>query len=227
MNDRQIKALNSLYAATIEVLEAFAPETVGADQRREALSRMIENFLISASSPDQGIIMPQMPKADNAAYAPRPMEAQTEQAYGSAQTRTSAEENPQPASVSTAPPAPVSAPPSFEIKEQRYATIPVMEENTTLFKRLKSQEGQEPDEYYPYVLQLGDEEGLFSVVADFSTFPVENITDVRFPETVVTFIPDKTMPADAHAITTVEPGKVKKYGKKSWQIIKPAKVKYE
>ena len=45
MNERQTKALNDLYMATVEVLNAFAPEMVTAEMRRETVARMLDNFL--------------------------------------------------------------------------------------------------------------------------------------------------------------------------------------
>lgn len=209
MNERQIKALNSLYAATIEVMEAFAPETVDADKRREALSRMIENFLISASMPDQGIIMPEIPKVGDPSNN-----------FKHESVRNSGED------IQIFKPATPSShkEDGFEVLETRYATRPQNYDGLIIFKQPKTKDTIF-EEYCPYVLDLGEDQGDFLVEARIEEIPTDFSMSERFPDSAVKFLNEPTR--DHTRIITVEKGILKRLEKKKWEILKPAKVKYE
>lgn len=210
MNDRQIKALNSLYAATIEVMEAFAPENVGAQQRREALSRMLENFLISAASPLEGITEPVVPTHVNLGIA-NPIQ------------NTSPVENKNEEDSIIEQPKP--SPSVEEERETRYAISPVFLNGDYFFKRMKPKEDIDSNSTYPYEVIIGMSSGEFSVQAPLEEFGNEEFGRC-FPERVIEVIDNGKTKSESSRIVTVDKGEVIKDGK-NWKIIKRAKVKYE
>ena len=213
MNDSQIKALNTLYAATIEVMEAFAPEKVGSYQRREALARMLENFLISASFPDQGIVSQPIPQSD-CLY--KKTEDQSEEWINSKESVSYSGE------VITSP---LSESVFNDEENKRYALIPIAIDNDYCFKRLKYKEDRDENVTYPYIIILNGDRGVFEVEASLSDFNEEDLKRT-FPERVI----EKVQSGNADfpsKIVTVSRGELIKDGKSSWKVTKRAKVKYE
>ena len=195
MNERQMKAINNLYAATMEIMEAFAPETVIADQRREALSRIIENFLITASSPNEGIVYQEIPHISTPSalqpeVVPEPM--------------TPAQD------IQTSVPE----------LETRFAVQPLRIDDDWQFKRPKAKKDCDKSTVYPYILQLGENEGIFSIECLIS-----QINKDALPEMVVETVSGEA--AIATKIVTVRPGKLVKDGKVAWKITQRVGIAYE
>ncbi len=213
MTDRQIKALNTLYAATIEVMEAFAPENVGAVERREALSRMIENFLITASSPNEGIVYSEMPRNSVGIVGEG-----AENIRGSISERHEAV-----AQTDTIPVSPGKAK-KKEDANFRYAVGPVYLNGDFVFKRVKQKEDKDSDTVYPYELYIEDTNGTFKIDAPLADYGEEEYKRT-FPEMVVELVSGDTPRSEATCLKTVVEGEIEKEGK-SWKVTKRAKVTY-
>ncbi|MDE6754198.1 MAG: hypothetical protein K2J82_06270 [Muribaculaceae bacterium] len=191
-------------------MEAFAPENIGAQQRREALSRMLENFLISAASPYGGITEPIVPSSGNIGISTPPqnlsnIEPTIEKTLIKEQTE----------------PSPLRE----EEREIRYALSPVFLNGDYSFKRMKTKEDLDSISSYPYEVSIGETSGEFSVQATLDEFGNEEFGK-SFPERVIEVINNGKSRTEASRMVTVEKGGIVKDGK-NWKIIKRAKVKYE
>ena len=216
MNDRQIKALNSLYAATIEVLEAFAPECVGADQRREALSRMIENFLISASCSDQGIVYTETPRSvfiTNTGNENGNKYSESKSAYNiNSENKTSA--------IATSL---VNTLEQENDAEVRYVISPVSKGNDFCFIRLKLKEDCDEHTEYPYKIFLRGETAEYEVTANLSAYSRDEINKI-FPDQVVERIEVESSQTPTKLVT-ISRGELAKDGR-MWKVQKRAQIKY-
>lgn len=218
MTERQIKALNTLFAATTEVMEAFAPEDVSATQRREALSRMIENFLLSASSPSNGFVYNEVPKSSVSLNA-----SIDNNSFSRDQTlqKTFSGQEPCPDSE-----AHVNSSSSEKI-ETRYAISPILMEDGYCFKRLKLEEDRDNNTRYPYIVIIGESSGSFTIEELLDNYQNQPEEFKRtFPEMVVEISQQGKSLNEATKLVTIEPGTVVKDGK-NWKITKRVKVIYE
>lgn len=225
MNERQIKALNTLYAATIEVMEAFAPENVGEAQRREALSRMIENFLITASSPQEGIVYSDIPRGGLSEARIARQEPQYTEPVGSQTPSDTASEGK--TAATTAQPDVEVKPAVQTAKEEeiRFAVSPIAIDNDYYFKRLKQSEDLDGSTSYPYQLQISDDKGTFTIDTLLEDYGQEEYRKT-FPEMVVELVAGDVASTEAKKLVTVSKGEVVKDGK-SWKVIKRVKVRKE
>ncbi len=208
MNERQTKALNDLYMATVEVLNAFAPEMVTAEMRRETVARMLDNFLSGMNA--GGTIMggntgggnrPDEPKRPEPQPGPKP--------------------DPEPG------PKPKPEPPQPE-GEVRYAQAPV----GAAFKRLKDADARaeilqsDPEAVFFYKFYITDESGCFEI-APLDGMQVKELI-ARASELldgVAEVVPESEKADTATRVVTVQRGEVVKNGR-SWEITRPARIKY-
>lgn len=208
MNERQTKALNDLYMATVEVLNAFAPEMVTAEMRRETVARMLDNFLSdmyaggnTTGGNSGGGNRPDEPKRPEPQPGPKP--------------------DPEPG------PKPKPEPPQPE-GEVRYAQAPV----GAAFKRLKDADARaeilqsDPEAVFFYKFYITDESGCFEI-APLDGMQVKELI-ARASELldgVAEVVPESEKADTATRVVTVQRGEVVKNGR-SWEITRPARIKY-
>lgn len=208
MNERQTKALNDLYMATVEVLNAFAPEMVTAEMRRETVARMLDNFLSGMNAGGNntggntgGGNRPDEPKRPEPQPGPKP--------------------DPEPG------PKPKPEPPQPE-GEVRYAQAPV----GAAFKRLKDADARaeilqsDPEAVFFYKFYITDESGCFEI-APLDGMQVKELI-ARASELldgVAEVVPESEKADSATHVVTVQRGEVVKNGR-SWEITRPARIKY-
>lgn len=208
MNERQTKALNDLYMATVEVLNAFAPEMVTAEMRRETVARMLDNFLSgmyaggnTTGGNSGGGNRPDEPKRPEPQPGPKP--------------------DPEPG------PKPKPEPPQPE-GEVRYAQAPV----GGAFKRLKDADARaeilqsDPEAVFFYKFYITDESGCFEI-APLDGMQVKELI-ARASELldgVAEVVPESEKADTATRVVTVQRGEVVKNGR-SWEITRPARIKY-
>lgn len=208
MNERQTKALNDLYMATVEVLNAFAPEMVTAEMRRETVARMLDNFLSGMYAGGNttggnrgGGNRPDEPKRPEPQPGPKP--------------------NPEPG------PKPKPEPPQPE-GEVRYAQAPV----GGAFKRLKDADARaeilqsDPEAVFFYKFYITDESGCFEI-SPLDGMQVKELI-ARASELldgVAEVVPESEKADTATRVVTVQRGEVVKNGR-SWEITRPARIKY-
>lgn len=217
MTERQIKALNSLFIATTEVMEAFEHEEASLRNRRESLTRMIENFLISASQPNAGFTYGEVPNFTG--EITRDVEENLPISTPKSEKGISGVDSRGPESaVSNTP----SNPQDFET---RYAIQPILVDNSYCFKRIKTEEDKDSNSIYLYKIQLNGDKGFFSIDQLPQGVGDEDIRKL-FPELVVEIMAGSTPISGASNIKTVEKGEVQKDGK-SWKITKRVKIHCE
>ena len=208
MNERQTKALNDLYMATVEVLNAFAPEMVTAEMRRETVARMLDNFLSgmyaggnTTGGNSGGGNRPDEPKRPEPQPGPKP--------------------DPEPG------PKPKPEPPQPE-GEVRYAQAPV----GGAFKRLKDADARaeilqsDPEAVFFYKFYITDESGCFEI-SPLDGMQVKELI-ARASELldgVAEVVPESEKADTATRVVTVKRGEVVKNGR-SWEITRPARIKY-
>lgn len=208
MNERQTKALNDLYMATVEVLNAFAPEMVTAEMRRETVARMLDNFLSgmyaggnTTGGNSGGGNRPDEPKRPEPQPGPKP--------------------DPEPG------PKPKPEPPQPE-GEVRYAQAPV----GAAFKRLKDADARaeilqsDPEAVFFYKFYITDESGCFEI-SPLDGMQVKELI-ARASELldgVAEVVPESEKANTATRVVTVQRGEVVKNGR-SWEITRPARIKY-
>lgn len=215
MTEQQRKALNALFTATLQVKEAFMQETVTYDERREALSRMLENFLITASMPQEGFIIPEVPRI-------HPNNSiETENLSSGTITSTSVEEVKSDASNKEFIEGTNSTVEKILIEgEKKFGINPVSINGKYAFKKLYVDEERDLDTKYPFVLKIDSNKGNFYIETDISDF-----NSIQFKEEVSSFISSSNAEG-ASKVTTVEPGIVDKIDR-IWVIVKPAILKYQ
>lgn len=216
MNERQTKALNDLYMATVEVLNAFAPEMVTAEMRRETVARMLDNFLSgmyaggnTTGGNSGGGNRPDEPKRPEPQPGPKP------------DSEPGLKPDPEPG------PKPKPEPPQPE-GEVRYAQAPV----GGAFKRLKDADARaeilqsDPEAVFFYKFYITDESGCFEI-SPLDGMQVKELI-ARASELldgVAEVVPESEKADTATRVVTVKRGEVVKNGR-SWEITRPARIKY-
>lgn len=214
MNERQTKALNNLYMATVEVLNAFAPEMVTAEMRRETVARMLDNFLSGMNAGgtitggNTGSNKPVGTKDNN----PQPDKDSIKKSDNDTDNY--------PILVNPLPPQPEG--------EVRYAQAPV----GAAFKRLKDADARaeilqsDPETVFFYKFYITDESGCFEI-APLDGMQVKELI-ARASELldgVAEVVPESEKADTATRVVTVQRGEVVKNGR-SWEITRPARIKY-
>lgn len=219
MNERQTKALNDLYMATVEVLNAFAPEMVTAEMRRETVARMLDNFL-------SGMYAGGNTTGGNSGGGNRPDEPKGNepQPDKDPDKKSDVEDiitDPEP------PKPPIQPEPKPE-GEVRYAQAPV----GGAFKRLKDADARaeilqsDPEAVFFYKFYITDESGCFEI-SPLDGMQVKELI-ARASELldgVAEVVPESEKADTATRVVTVQRGEVVKNGR-SWEITRPARIKY-
>lgn len=224
MTERQIKALNNLYMATIEVMEAFAPEMVDANMRRETVARMLENFLMGAANVSGGVNVPVHNKvghttsiADSCTDSEKPDSPDEKKEENKTEDLNVAQKD---LDVADA--------------DIRFAESPV----EGAFRRPKTEEDKEaaigraiseglPAPRYNYRLYVVDGvKGSFELIkADKEAIKAMN-SDNDILAGATELVPDSVAVSEASSVVTVERGEIVKDGKR-WRIVRPAKIRYQ
>lgn len=227
MTERQIKALNQLYAATIEVMEAFQPETVTSRQKKEALVKLLENFLITESqkssyscndiSEDKNVGISK--ELNVAVPSPPPAVIADEQLPGE-----TSKPNSDTSDIET--PSPTNNDSDTDSKDQKicYAINTLLLDGSRKFKRVTSKDNVKLGTTYPFVLTLGNSIGTFRVECDLE-FAKSNSLNI-FLDNVVKIAEGSKSIDEGSSVVTTTPGEVIKEGK-MWKITKPAIIAYE
>lgn len=215
MTEQQRKALNSLFMAILQVKEAFMPETVTYDERREALSRMLENFLITASMPQEGFIIPEIPRVNLSNSKESEINTPDSISSISKDDGSLKESNNEDMDKIQ------SNDEEINIEgEKKFGVNPYLNSDKCAFKRLVPDEERDLETKYPFVFIVNSKKGNFFVETDISDF-----NSIELKEKFSKFIPSANSEG-ASMVTTVEPGIVEKTDK-IWVVIKPALLKYQ
>lgn len=210
MNERQIKALNNLYVATVEVMNAFAPEMVTAEMRRETLARVLDNFLSGMSETrGSGVENPGLPIA-------------TDGNSGKTEGGNTVITGP------SDPPVPLKSDSQITKGEERYTTVP----KNHGFKTLKKEEDKaeilnsDPETIFFYKFYITGDTGKYEIAPlDENQVKEFFARGSELLEGVAEVVPGSEKPENTKRIQTVELGEVVKDGR-TWKVVRPVKIKY-
>lgn len=222
MNERQTKALNDLYMATVEVLNAFAPEMVTAEMRRETVARMLDNFLSGMNA--GGNVT-----GGNSGGGNRPDETKRPDTKSGSDSDNKRDDDTgnDPILVDPVPKPELKSEPKPE-GEVRYAQTPI----GGAFKRLKDADARaeilqsDPEAVFFYKFYITDESGCFEI-SPLDGMQVKELI-ARASELldgVAEVVPESEKADTATRVVTVQRGEVVKNGR-SWEITRPARIKY-
>lgn len=217
MNERQIRALNNLYAATVEVMNAFAPEMVTAEMRRETVARMLDNFL-SGMNDTRRDTSEDTRKNNQHGESEDPMRPASEPGNDPDEKQPIKDPNP-------------PFEPSVEHihdGEVRYAIGPV----GGVFKRLKDADAKaellqsDPETVFFYKFYISGERGAFEIAPlEDKQFKELVARSSELLEGVTEVIAESEKAENASRVITVQQGEVVKNGR-AWEITQPARIKY-
>jgi len=211
MTDRQIAALNNLYAATIEVMEVFGAD-VNSDMRKSKIACLLENFLVGAA-PVAGS-MQRKNNTDlqsdgdcNSSELSNPKERPSIIEDNDSPTKGYDEEK-------------VSVTVSYNVTDHvvRYSERPKkIDSGEWGFKRLKEPEDEELGKFF-YRMEIKEDIASYNIIS--RSIEGCNLEEL-IPEKIVKTAPGSVNMDQAKEAVPIEDGILRKDGK-SWKVVKAA-----
>ena len=212
MTNRQITALNNLYAATVEVMQAFNPQMVDSQMRNQVLAGMIDNFMrgmsVCAQSTPAGETDDQVEDLQFAKDPPKQEGYQT--------TFTPPTDSSDPLNCESSPTG------VNMVEEVRYGVKPTFVDDEWLFKRIKLKEDCDSGETFYYELNITGDSGTFRL--NTATATPEVLDSSLIPETIVK-VEGSASRTSATSVSNVKPGRVVKE-RKSWKVVEPLVIRF-
>lgn len=223
MTDRQIVALNNLYAATIEVMEAFQSESVDSEMRKKKIACLLENFLMGSTT-NLNIVTNQA-SIQTGSTGSIPFTDSSQNQVQNVSQDVNVDTQQESRSVS-APAEPYVSLVKPEVTTGiRYSEGPKKVGDDWVFKRLKEKGQDDAMSNYYYGITLGGETATFEFLQRYSDIVSINMDEI-LPPKVAVMASGSVNKENAVEVVTLEPGKLVKDGK-SWKVIKPVIVLFK
>lgn len=219
MTNRQIVALNNLYAATIEVMEAFQSESVDFEMRKKKIACLLENFLMGSTT----IV--------DVAPSQEPIHTVCSNENMNSVTQQNQEPNlSQEVETSNQPTQPADDSYVSVVKAEgntgiRYSVSPKKSDDNWVFKRLSDKSQDDKQDGYFYKINLEGDTGTFEFMHRDSDINKINFDEIMPPK-VVAVASGSVKRENAVEIVTIESGRLVKDGK-SWRVTKPVTVQFK
>lgn len=220
MTERQLTALNNLYAATIEVLQAFSPQMVDQNMRNQALAGVIDNFMRNMACACTQTIGDDSSECSIKPVVRSEDEQIIENSLNSELIQTEvATINPEDNIRNVSG---IGVADESKNEEKRYGTRPTFEDDSWFFKRIKQKDNCDPLECYYYEMIICGEYGTFKLNPETANPSVLDATLI--PESIIK-VEGGVAKNIATSVSNIRAGRIVKE-KKSWKVVEPLIIQF-